>query len=157
MSRHKNRKTEPQNRNVEPPAPQQSEQQRRERTLAVRTEFSGPVPPPAILERYDQILPGAAERILAMAERQATHRQSLERTVVEGNAIAQRRGQVLGFILALAALVIGGTLVWYDKRVEGLATIIVDIVGLVSLFIYGRMSQERERRDKVQEPPPAAN
>lgn len=37
--------------------------------LAARfTQFSGPLPPAAELARYDQIMPGLAERIVGMAE-----------------------------------------------------------------------------------------
>jgi uncharacterized membrane protein len=32
------------------------------------SQFSGPLPAPEILQRYETILPGSAERILAMAE-----------------------------------------------------------------------------------------
>jgi hypothetical protein len=37
-------------------------------------QFSGPLPGPQTLQGYEQILPGAAERIMALAERQAAHR-----------------------------------------------------------------------------------
>jgi len=30
--------------------------------------FSGPLPPPEILEKYNQVVPGLAERIITMAE-----------------------------------------------------------------------------------------
>ncbi len=48
------------------------------------TALSGPLPPPEMLAQYEEILPGAAERILSMAERQAEHRQKMERD--ESNA-----------------------------------------------------------------------
>jgi uncharacterized membrane protein len=35
----------------------------------VAASFQGPLPPPSILRGYDEITPGAAERIIAMAER----------------------------------------------------------------------------------------
>ena len=38
---------------------------------AIRSEFSGPLPHPEILAKYEDILPGAATRILEMAEEQA--------------------------------------------------------------------------------------
>jgi len=38
-------------------------------------QFSGPVPHPQILQGYDQIIPGAAERILRMAEEDAEHQR----------------------------------------------------------------------------------
>ena len=42
------------------------------RTLQVHTsKYSGPIPPPETLEGYERLLPGAAERILTMAEQNA--------------------------------------------------------------------------------------
>ena len=56
------------------------------------------------LERYNQILPGAAERIIAMAESQHAHRQGLEKHVIESNVSAQRLGTILGFVVAMTAI-----------------------------------------------------
>lgn len=39
--------------------------------------FSGPLPSPDALAKYEQVIRGAAERIIAMAERQANHRQTI--------------------------------------------------------------------------------
>jgi len=38
--------------------------------------FSGPLPPPEILAKYNSVLSDAAERIISMAENQATHTDS---------------------------------------------------------------------------------
>lgn len=38
-----------------------------------------------MLKQYDEVLPGAAERILKMAEEQSTHRKQLERKVIDGD------------------------------------------------------------------------
>ncbi|MBG6243268.1 MAG: DUF2335 domain-containing protein [Candidatus Symbiopectobacterium sp. Dall1.0] len=44
----------------------------------VRTEtFTGPFPPPDILEKYNHVLPGAAERIFSLTEREQQHRHSI--------------------------------------------------------------------------------
>jgi uncharacterized membrane protein len=42
----------------------------------------GPLPHPAVLKQYDDVVPGAAERIMRMAEQQAQHRQDLEAHVI---------------------------------------------------------------------------
>lgn len=47
----------------------------------VRSEFSDPIPPPSIISGYENVLPGSADRILAMAENQAKHRQEMERVM----------------------------------------------------------------------------
>jgi len=48
--------------------------------------FSGPLPPPGVLEGYERVLPGSAERIFTMAEKQFEHRLHLEKVVIEGGA-----------------------------------------------------------------------
>lgn len=47
----------------------QAEQVKQVVVEAIRSEFSGPMPPPSILSGYEKILPGAADRILSMAEK----------------------------------------------------------------------------------------
>ena len=77
------------------------------RVQAMMRSFSGPLPPPEVLERYNQFLPGTAERIIAMAEGQHNHRIELERHVITSNVSAQKLGTILGFIVAMT-VVIGG-------------------------------------------------
>jgi uncharacterized membrane protein len=131
---------------------------RRERKHALQrsqleTEFSafqGPLPPPAVLAEYDRALPGAADRIIGMAERQSAHRQELEATVVRGNVRAETRGQVFAFILGMTAIVGGIGLIAVDRSAEGLGAIIVAFTGLAAVFIYGRYQQNKERERKRQ-------
>ncbi len=56
------------------------------RIVAAGHFFSGPIPSPAMLKRYNDILPNAADRILAMAEQQQNHRIHIEKTVIESDA-----------------------------------------------------------------------
>lgn len=53
--------------------------------------FQGPIPPPAVLEGYERVVPGAAERILRMAEQEALHRRALEVEAMRANASAGER------------------------------------------------------------------
>lgn len=61
-------------------------------------EFSGPIPPPNIIAGYENVVPGAADRIIKMAERQSLHRQDVE--LME--AKAESRDSLLGIIFAFA-------------------------------------------------------
>lgn len=54
------------------------------------TSFSGPLPPPEILRRFDEVVPGAAERIIKMAEEQSGHRRELEKKVIESDVSRSR-------------------------------------------------------------------
>ncbi len=104
-----------------------------------------------MLERYNQIVPNGADRIIAMAESQLRHRHRLEGTVVDGNVAAQKRGQLFAFVLGFIAIVGGIVLIVLDKDAQGLAAIISAFVALAGVFIYGRWEQERERERKRQE------
>ena len=120
---------------------------------AIRTEvhFAGPLPPANELARYDAVLPGLADRIVKMAEANATHRQALERSVVEGNVVAQLRGQILAFTLALVVAGIGGFLVFSDKATLGLWLILGDLLSLAAVFVTGKVLQWREREARRRE------
>lgn len=83
-----------------------------------------------------------------MAEAQATHRRSLESRVVSEKLAAQRRGQVLGFIVILLVIGIGGMLLYTGRDISGLVTLVTALVSLVSVFVYGRRKEAAERQRK---------
>lgn len=78
--------------------------------LAVR-EFSGPIPPPESLAGYEKTLPGSADRILQMAEKQSQHRQELEKREVEIEARDSLLGIILAFILGIGSLGVAFTII----------------------------------------------
>jgi uncharacterized membrane protein len=112
--------------------------------------FSGPLPPPDALERYNQIVPGAAERIIAMAESQHTHRQALEKHVIHSNISAQRLGTVLGFVVAMTVVIGGMYLIHEGKSGEGLAAILTALASLVGVFLYSKREQRKELAKKTE-------
>ena len=126
------------------------------RVTASISAFQGPLPPPEMLARYNEVIPNGAERVVAMAESQLRHRQELEGAVVHGNVSAERRGQNYAFILGLAALIGGIGLIAFNKSAEGLAAIITAFASLAGVFIYGRWQQQREREQKRKEAREAA-
>ena len=116
--------------------------------IQVLERHVGPLPPPHTLEKYDKILLGAAERILKMAEKQSNHRQTLEKKVVFTDSGNSRLGVWLAFFLATITIIGGGFLIYNDKDIAGLASIITAIGGLVGVFIYGRYQEKKELEKK---------
>ena len=66
--------------------------------------FSGPVPHPEIIERYEKIYPGAAKQIFEEYDRQVLHRHSIERSVVRTDNIKSVLGHVLGFVVVMSTI-----------------------------------------------------
>lgn len=58
------------------------------------------------------------------------------------------RGQTLGFILALTAVIGGCGLIALGKDASGLTAILGALAGLVAVFVYGRRKDAEERREK---------
>jgi uncharacterized membrane protein len=113
--------------------------------------FSGPLPPPEILARYNEILPGAAERIIAMAENQNVHRRELEKKVINGNVFSQNVGMILGFIIAMTAIIGGIWLASKGMATQGLAAILAAIAAPAGVFVYAK-HQQKEELDKKKPP-----
>jgi len=72
-----------------------------------------------MLEAYNRVFPNCAEIIVKMAVDQSTHRQDLERTVVRGNVLAERMGQVFAFIPGLIAIGVGVYLIATRQECAG--------------------------------------
>src|SRR3990172_8085462 len=62
-------------------------------------QWSGPLPAPADLEQFNQIIPNGAERILAMSEKEQAHRINYETTGLTATIQESRRGQYLGAVV----------------------------------------------------------
>ena len=72
---------------------------------------NNPLPHPEILEGYDYVIEGSAERILAMFEAEQNHRHAWESRALRTHTFSTILGQLLGFLIAMAvfgsAIVIG--------------------------------------------------
>ncbi len=121
---------------------------------AIEISYSGPLPPPEALAKYEQILPGAADRILRMAEEQSAHRQHLEKVVIGSNSSTQQRGLVCAFIIAMSAICGGVWLSLKGMSGTGLTAIIGALGALVGVFVYGKSEQKKELKSKSEELPP---
>ncbi len=103
-----------------------------------------------MLLQYNEAIPGGAERILAMAERQSAHREDMETTVVTANVQSQARGSWFGFIIAMTAILGGIYLIKIGQSPQGLVTIIGSLVALTTVFIWGKKKTTKELKDKSQ-------
>ena len=107
--------------------------------------YSGPLPLPAHFREYEEILPGAAERILALTEKQSAHRQYLEKHVAKGDGRRAWAGLVTGGLLAGGCIGGGIWLVSLGHATGGIAISTASVVSLASVFVYGSRSRRLER------------
>jgi uncharacterized membrane protein len=113
------------------------------------TIHQGPLPSPEMLAQYDNICPGAADRIISMAEGQAAHRQSIEGIVIRSRARDSFWGIVFAFLLALATIISGTHVILNGFVFPGTLLGTAGLVGLVGVFIYGTRESRKEREQKM--------
>lgn len=74
-------------------------------TVVSEQAWHGPLPHPDQLKAFDAVVPGAADRIIRMAEQEGEHTRALEAGAVREIARAQRYGQYAATFIATAAII----------------------------------------------------
>lgn len=110
-------------------------------SLVVHQSISGPIPSPQILAGYEQILPGAAERVVAMAEKEQEHRHRMESRMVSGTLRTVLVGQVLGGALGLVVCTGGTWAIIQGQATGGAVAVVSALASMVGAFLLGRKSQ----------------
>ena len=113
--------------------------------------FSGPLPPPLAVREYDDIIPGGAERILVMAEKEQSHRHENESLISKETMKLRGKGQNFALFISLAVL---ATAIYFGSIGQGtIAAVIVtiDIVALASIFHFGKALAPKEKSDSSED------
>lgn len=104
----------------------------------------GPLPTPETLAGYEQACPGAADRIIKMAEAEQTHRHIQEARSLRHSTSLVALGQIIGCGIAIVGLCCGTYLVAQGKSVSGLTYFAGTLVSLAWAHIYGRRSASKD-------------
>jgi len=111
-------------------------------------QFFGPLPHPSDLQKYNDVLDGAAERIIVMAENQAAHRQALELRAVKTRSRDSFLGLICGCLIGLAGIGGGVYCIANGHAVGGSILGGSTLVSLVGVFVHGSREKRLERESK---------
>jgi uncharacterized membrane protein len=100
------------------------------------------------LAGYNAVVKDGAERLMQAFEKQQDHRQTLEKTVIQGNVKAETRGQWMGLAVSICVLILSGYIAHAGNPAAGGAVAIGDVAALAGVFVYGKHAQRRELEDK---------
>lgn len=107
------------------------------------------MPPPEHFREYNEVLPGAAERLMALVERQQAHRHAIEGKMVDSDVRRTSLGMWMGLTIVVLALAAGTALAWNDKQLIGGLLAGGPLVALVSVFLYGADVRRKERQARA--------
>jgi len=115
-------------------------------------QFAGPLPPPEILAKYEQLMPGIAERLMSLTETEASHRRHLESKSLDAQIEAFnnesseiRLGQILAFSIGTITIISGAYTSVHGAEIAGSLIGTGGVIGLVTAFIYGRKGKEKTK------------
>lgn len=85
--------------------------------------FAGPLPSPENLLNYDKIIPGTANRIIEMAEKNQEQRLYIDKIMAESDVKKSLRGQIFGFAVAVIAFTVATVYAFLNQKEIGIAAI----------------------------------
>ena len=118
---------------------------------ATRLEhYSGPLPHPDMLAKYDALAPGSAATIIARMEKQSDHRMEMEKLVVVAEIRRSYAGLVAGLVVSLSVIGAGVYAIFRGNGAAGTAMIGTVLAGVVVAFVVGTVRRSKERVKKAE-------
>lgn len=109
----------------------------------------GPYPPSSMLNEYERIYPGAAKMIFEGADRQAKHRQEIEKKALDYEHKRSTSGIRWAGFISIVIVVLAGFAVYKGAAWVAGVLVALDLAGIVTAFIYGTKSTRQERGERV--------
>ncbi len=143
------------------PPPVRPQPQPQQQIIERREAYQGLIPPPVILQQFDELIPGTAARLIQWAEDEQHHRQSLEREAQDANICAQRRqldiadrqarsvfwsdmlGQAFGFVVCLACVTGAIALALQGHTATAIALAAIPTAATIQAFRTGVFTGKR--------------
>lgn len=115
-----------------------------EEIIQTSSSYSGPLPHPSHFSEYNKILPGSANRILSMAEKEQNHRHTISSNNTKSDIKNAKKGMIFAFILFLIGTVGGLVLTALGKNTGGLVSFLSTLGIGAGLFVFGRLSERKK-------------
>jgi uncharacterized membrane protein len=131
------------------------------------THYQGAIPPPEILRGFEELVPGTAARLIALAEDESAHRRQVENKALDANIALQEQnviiakqqnkvvnrsdimGQFFGFIICIscvgAAIFLG---INGHDELAGAITVIPSAAVIKAFFSSKNHQQQNKPSDK---------
>ncbi len=106
--------------------------------------YSAPIPPASEFAKYEAACPGAADRILAMAEREAIHRHMNDDKLVDASIRLAGNGQKSALTIAIGSLAAIVISLFVNQPFAAIVPGIVALTSLAATFLGRRGKDSHE-------------
>lgn len=97
--------------------------------------FRGPLPPPAMLKEYENIVPGSGKKIIDSGLEESTFRREFSNKSLEALVSQEKRRDFMAFIIGLVVIICGALLMNNNHYVIGSIFAGSTAISLVGLFL----------------------
>lgn len=116
----------------------------------MRKVHSGPLPAPEDFQHYEQVLPGSADRIIRLTEKEQAHRHQKEDRHLWLEYLSRLTGQV-GAMVALLAML--GTVAYCASIGQPVAAAVLGAVGTIVIGFLKYSAREVPKQTPAPSPP----
>ena len=111
----------------------------REQVIGImHKHYSGPIPDAKSLKKYENVLPGSADRIIKMAEERQVHVKDMEQKVSDHDYDNFKRGQRFAFGSVILFVGLAGYMVFKGHPAAAGTVIGLVLLGIVGVFVTGK-------------------
>ena len=107
------------------------------------SSHSGWLPPPSTMREYENLLPGLAERIVLMPEREQNHRHETVSTHIKRNYDVKERGQKYALVSMMTIILFSAYLAYLGEIAWAGRVAIGTLAAVVGIFITGKWLENK--------------
>jgi uncharacterized membrane protein len=100
------------------------------------------MPAPETLAEYDRVVPGAAERIIQMAEADTTQQAESRKQLIEAEIESGNRGRAVALLLIVGAMVVSAVLFFMHYPIGGGVFLGMPLALVIKSFVPRPQRQE---------------
>ncbi len=126
-------------------------------TLEQHEYYSGNIPKPEDLAKYNDINPGFADRLISIVEKEQQGRLNLQNEIVKiekevmlANIASRNKGLYIGFASVISVLSFCSFLAFLGDTVAAGATAVGTIISLAGVFVIRKYNSKKEE-NKLEE------
>ncbi|WP_179504356.1 MULTISPECIES: DUF2335 domain-containing protein [unclassified Sphingomonas] len=132
--------------------PGKTDQAVRAVTTVFRKVHQGPLPAPEDLGHYESVMPGAAERIFQLTEREQAHRHEQEKSVFRREYRTRYIGQAGAILIAFGLM---GVVVFCAYVGQPVTAGVISAIGIAAAVFIKHTAQRNERVSQEDQRPVA--
>jgi uncharacterized membrane protein len=110
--------------------------------------YSGPLPHPDILKRYNDLDPSFSKTIFSHFKEEQEHRHRIDNKAIDGAISSDKRAQYMAFIICLVVLGISFYSVYSGKEVAGIIGLVMSLGGLIAAFLKGNSNNNKKNKEE---------